>query len=99
MKNNRVYISGPMTGIKDNNFSAFIKAEKELKNVGYDVFNPAHIIFGNSWTRKEMLAIDLHALSMCDYIYMLKGWENSPGAIVELEYAKSCGIIKLNYII
>lgn len=37
----KIYIAGPMRGIKDFNFPAFFAAEEELKAQGYIVFNPA----------------------------------------------------------
>lgn len=37
----RVYLAGPMRGIKDFNFPAFHAAAVELRAKGYEVFNPA----------------------------------------------------------
>ena len=37
----KVYISGPMRGIKNFNFPAFHAAEKILKGLGFETFNPA----------------------------------------------------------
>lgn len=39
----RWYVAGPMRGIKYYNFPAFDKAEVELRDAGYEVFNPADI--------------------------------------------------------
>lgn len=36
-----IYIAGPMRGIKDFNFPAFMKAAQDLRNNGHTVFNPA----------------------------------------------------------
>ena len=38
-----------------------------------------------------LLLWDMHSLALCDAIYMLKDWEDSPGATAEYYYAKSCG--------
>lgn len=37
----RVYLAGPMRGIKDFNFPAFFEAEEKLRARSYEVFNPA----------------------------------------------------------
>lgn len=37
----KVYIAGPMTGYKDFNFPAFMKAEEDFTKMGFEVFNPA----------------------------------------------------------
>lgn len=37
----KVYIAGPMRGIKDFNFPAFHAAEEQLVLMGYETFNPA----------------------------------------------------------
>lgn len=37
----KIYIAGPMTGLKDFNFPAFFAAESELSKQGHVCFNPA----------------------------------------------------------
>lgn len=37
----KVYVSGPMRGIKDYNFPAFLRAGEVLKAHGFEVWNPA----------------------------------------------------------
>ena len=41
---------------------------------------------------REGLRADIALLLACDYIYMLKDWELSKGAKLELDVASSCGI-------
>jgi Domain of unknown function (DUF4406) len=38
---NRIYIAGPMSGIKDYNFPAFAEATRDLRHEGWEVFSPA----------------------------------------------------------
>ena len=40
-------------------------------------------------TYQEYIKMSLCMLSMCDTIYMLKGWKDSKGAKLEHEYAKA----------
>ena len=38
-----------------------------------------------------LLLWDMHSLALCDAIYLLKDWKDSPGATAEYYYAKACG--------
>lgn len=38
-----------------------------------------------------LLLWDIHSLALCDAIYLLKDWRDSPGATAEYYYAKACG--------
>ena len=92
--NRRIYISGGMSDIP-NYEDNFNRAENTLKVFDYIPFNPIKwnepmIKFGLSYL--EMIKIDLTYLSMCDSIYMLKGWEKSEGACAELYFALYNGI-------
>lgn len=89
-----VYISGPITGV-DNYFTNFYNATFELMDMGYsicDIVNPsynAYVCRPGKLSWKTYVDVGLLWLSCCDTIYMLKGWENSLGAKLELNYAKS----------
>lgn len=91
MKKLKVFISGPMTGYEDYNREAFNAMEKELKEAGYSVFNPAWLKVDEEWTHEDLMAIDLVALSMCDAIVQLDGWGRSEGAKIEHAFAKANG--------
>ena len=45
----------------------------------------------------EHMRADIGLLVGCDYIYMLRGWEWSKGAKLELDVATSCGIRVMEY--
>ena len=42
----RLYLAGPMSGIKDFNFPAFNEAAEHLRKLGYEVFNPSCVLKG-----------------------------------------------------
>ena len=86
-----VYISGPMTGIKDFNLPAFDKAEKHLKSFGYNVINPADNQRKNpSDTWENYMREAIKQVCLCHIICFLPGWSDSKGALFE---AKVAGII------
>ena len=93
----RVFISGPMTGIEDFNRPAFMDAEEKLKSAGFSVFNPAWLRFDSGFDNAAIMAVDLAALSHCNYIYQLEGWEKSKGASAEWSFALSSGIKFINH--
>lgn len=90
-----VYISGQMAGIKDYNYPKFDEVENELLNQGHTVVNPANIArgieFPKGLTDEEKYPIfmeeDIKSLTSCNSIFLLKGWENSKGAKIELKVA------------
>ena len=88
----RVYISGPITGVSDY-MEKFEAAEKELKEKGYTVVNPAKINYGmpEDVTYEEYMEIDIRLIDLCDAIYMIRGWEMSRGANREYGYASGLG--------
>jgi hypothetical protein len=83
-----IYISGPMTGIEDLNFPEFNKAAERLRAQGYEVVNPVDINPDPKADWWDCIIDDILALKQCDSIYMLQGWENSPGANIEWWVAK-----------
>lgn len=92
----KIYISGPMTGIKDFNKPEFIKAESRLFGCGHDVFSPARLPQSKDITYAQYMDIDLAMIRACNAIHMLKGWESSKGAKFELDYAIMLGL-QVNY--
>ena len=75
-----------MTGVSDFR-QHFDSIAKSLRERDYIVFNPCDwddYMIEQKLNYTEMLEIDLAYLRKCDIIYMLKGWEDSVGACVEL---------------
>lgn len=89
----RVYVAGPMSNLPDFNYPAFYDAEKRLSRFGYDVENPARHFDGDQ-TRpyKDYMREAVRALTRCDAIYLMDGWEQSEGARFELEVSRRIGL-------
>ena len=89
----RVYISGPMAGMPDHNGDAFFAAQETIQAAGGVAVNP-HRLFNleKRPTREQAMRVDLQDLLRCDAAYMLRGWEDSQGALLEHEVAAACGL-------
>lgn len=86
----KIYLSGPMSGIDDNNFPAFHEWAAKLRAQGYDVVSPAEIQEAESW--EMCLRADLREMCNCEAIALMPGWENSKGANLELHVAHRLGM-------
>lgn len=87
--NNIIYISGPMTNLPNFNHEAFNKKAKELRALGYKVFNPAEHDGGSTDKAREFyLREDITQLLKCSSVILLPGWRNSKGALLEVAIAK-----------
>lgn len=89
----RIYISGAITGATDY-MERFAEAEKSLKEAGYEVVNPAKVNaqMPKSTSYEDYMKMSLCMLETCDYIYMLRGWQNSKGANMEFKQANKLGM-------
>lgn len=92
----RVYVAGPMTGLKDFNYPAFNAAADALRAQGYQVESPADhgIVEGAQWA--DYMAYDLTRLGLCGVIALLPGWERSEGAKLEVQIAHRLGMAVVN---
>lgn len=93
MKENRIYISGPVTGTKDYK-ERFVRAEGYLSEMGFSVVNPVKVNAAlppdASW--EEYMAVSMTLLSFCGNIYMMDGWKESRGAVQEYICARNRGL-------
>lgn len=94
----RVYIVGPISGLSEEYYMfRFKRAENFVKRRGYIAVNPTVISkhFPDfNWL--ESMTVTECLLSLCDTIYVLKGWQNSRGALMEIKYAKEHGYNIIN---
>ncbi len=88
----RIYISGPMTGIEDLNFPAFHAEAKRLRGLGYEVVNPAELVIYENSGWLDCMKKDIAKMLTCEAICLLDGWQNSDGANLEVLIAHRLGI-------
>ena len=93
----KVYISGPMTGIPDNNRDEFSRMASLLQAKGHEPVNPHDIAVEVNARIKDpkyldYLKADLSVLMTCDAYVLLDGWGDSRGARIEKSHADDVGI-------
>ncbi len=92
-KKPKVYISGPITGKDEKEYkNDFNSTELWLTGLGYDVVNPVSDGIVEGWGWSDYMRRDIKQLCSCDYIYFIKGWENSKGCCLEYNIAFQLGI-------
>lgn len=105
----KFYIAGPMSGYEDHNAPAFHAAQEHLEAMGVkreNIFNP--IISEESLMVQQGLIEGPEAYRICmradldwicdhaTHIFMLEGWERSPGAKAEHALALCLNLV-INY--
>ena len=100
----KIYIAGPMTGIPQYNFPAFLEAEEVLKSRGWQVLSPARMDIERGFNPIEdptavfnddmlmpAIRMDIAAILESDAIAMLDNWSESKGAKAEYYVARWAG--------
>lgn len=86
--NKKIFISGPMSGMKNYNVEAFNTQSDLIKRQGDIPLNPAVIAQGMpGLTERDYMIVSNAMLQCADAIVQLPGWELSLGA--QAEYATS----------
>lgn len=85
-----VYISGPMTGKPEFNYPAFCRAAERLRELGYEVINPAETAGGTiHLPRSTFLRIDIGYVMAAEAVALLEGWSDSKGSKLEVMVAEA----------
>lgn len=98
MKNNqRIYISGPISGLdKDVCINRFKEVEEMLTKAGFRVFNPLKNGLPFDAETHRHMRRDLNILTNeedpFDFIFMMRRWTHSAGCYKEFENALACGM-------
>lgn len=89
----RVYISGSISSDMENAPRKFSEAEQRVsRNFGCQAINPLKLPHKEGAEWEDFMAVDLLELMLCDAIYMLPCWKQSPGAKLEHAIAKQIQI-------
>lgn len=87
----RIYLSGPMSGLPAMNYPAFHAEAARLRALGYHVENPAENPPQDSW--EAYMAVCIPQMATCDTIAQLPGWSESRGALRERQEAVNLSIV------
>lgn len=103
-----VYVCGPMSGYELRNESAFRAAARRVVEAGKLAVVPHDLppmdhdglcprshqadTTGDHGVACYLRADLVHLLRYCDEVYVLRGWEASVGARLEVQVAAACGI-------
>lgn len=82
----KIYIAGPMTGYENFNRESFHSAADCCTKNNATPLNPANLPDG--LTQGQYMDICFAMIRAADAIYLLKGYEESKGAMAELAYAE-----------
>ncbi len=90
----KIYLSGPISNMPDNNKAAFDEAAEELREWGYEVINPIDLDLAaeSDLTWEACMKRDIKLLMDCDGIMLLDGWHKSAGAQLEFLLASRLGL-------
>lgn len=101
----KLYISGKITGIDPESCEKkFLEAERRLKKLGYEVYNPFDEIKQARMRRRavfktelddynKIMALNIYNLLWeCDGVALLPDWKDSKGARIEKYVAEEMGL-------
>lgn len=101
-KGAKLYLSGPMSGLPNNNYDTFDKVAAEFRKERYRVCSPAdtsrYLGEHGKLTHPEYLRFDFERVLEADMVIALPRWENSLGALAEIHMAIRMGVPVFRYI-
>ena len=88
----KIYLSGKISGLPIcETIKNFESAENQLKGLA-TIVNPMRLKHDHDKTWESYMKEDIKALLECDAIAMLPNYNDSKGALIELNLAKSLGL-------
>ena len=88
----RVFLSGPMSGLPENNYPAFRAEAERLRSLGYHVESPAENDPPECGTWHGYMRKAVAQLLTCDVIALLPDWSESRGSLMERQLAVTLGM-------
>lgn len=82
----KAFLSGAITNRIDSYKEYFDEAKECFDDIGIDSYNPATIDIDTPW--EVAMEETLSQMETCEFMYVLKNWENSKGVEIEIEQAK-----------
>lgn len=87
-----VYLSGKMSGLEGYGYTNFTKRAARLRELGYDVLNPAETAGGvTHLPRETFISIDIGYVMAADAVVVMDNWQQSKGAKLEMILAHNVG--------
>jgi len=83
----KLYLCGPITGIRDYNKTAFNDAASALRGAGFDVFSPLEngIEITAPWQLR--MRVNIAEMMQCSGLAVLRGAHDSRRSILEMHIA------------
>lgn len=89
----KIYISGPITGLPYQEARAkFCWAEEIIRQAGHTAINPTDLPKGLTWGVYMQIACSIIGSGEPDAIYMMEGWRESRGSMIEWLMARAMKI-------
>jgi hypothetical protein len=96
---NKLYLSGPMTGVENFNHELFNRVAAEFRMVGFEVCSPSEFFDGDTTReREDYMREAFKYLLEADTVVILPGWEQSKGARIEITVAQELGLNLVEYV-
>lgn len=95
----KMFLSGPMTGIANWNHDKFNEVAAEFRMAGFEVCSPAEFFDGDTTLeRSAYMRESIKWLLEADTVVLLPGWQESEGAKLEAKIGDELGLIMVEYV-
>lgn len=84
----KIYVAGKISGLPRLEVETkFQEARKTLADQGHSVFVPTVLPAYDDVTHDDYMKICYAMIDVCDAVFVLKDWQKSKGARMEVQYA------------